>query len=202
MAKRAIDRRVARTRATLQHALISLIPKKGYEAVTVEDICDAANVGRSTFYAHYTGKDDLKRRGLDEHLRALLATRQKEALAAPGDVHDRSLGFSLLLFEHARDHLELYRALAGGRGGEVSLSGIREILSDLVRAELTATAATDLPEVAPREFVVQYVVGAYMAVLTWWLDRGAKPPPVEVDRMFRRLATDGIRPTWRRAAES
>ncbi|RTM09235.1 MAG: TetR family transcriptional regulator [Hyphomicrobiales bacterium] len=77
MARRAIDRRVARTRATLQHALISLIPKKGYEAVTVEDICDAANVGRSTFYAHYTGKDDLKRRGLDEHLRALLAPRQK-----------------------------------------------------------------------------------------------------------------------------
>jgi hypothetical protein len=31
-----------------------------------------------------------------------------------------------------------------------------------------------------------------MAVLTWWLDRGAKPPPAEVDEMFRRLATDGI----------
>ncbi|MBN9138523.1 MAG: TetR family transcriptional regulator, partial [Phyllobacterium sp.] len=84
MAERTIDRRIARTRATLQHALISLIPKKGYEAITVEDICDVANVGRSTFYAHCTGKDDLKRRGLDEHLRALLSARQKEALAAQG----------------------------------------------------------------------------------------------------------------------
>ncbi|MBN9270895.1 TetR/AcrR family transcriptional regulator [Mesorhizobium sp. 65-26] len=192
MAERTIDRRIARTRATLQHALISLIPKKGYEAITVEDICDVANVGRSTFYAHCTGKDDLKRRGLDEHLRALLSARQKEALAAQGDGRARSLAFSLLLFEHARDHLELYRALAGGRGGEVSLGSIREILSDLVRAELAVTAAKNLPGAAPREFVVQYVVGAYMAVLTWWLDRGAKPPPAEVDRMFRRLATDGI----------
>ncbi|WP_375162748.1 TetR-like C-terminal domain-containing protein [Mesorhizobium sp. Mes31] len=96
------------------------------------------------------------------------------------------------MFEHARDHLELYRALAGGRGGAISLGGIRQILSDLVRGELAASAGAE--EAAPREFVVQYVVGAYMAVLTWWLDRGAKPPPMQVDAMFRRLAIDGILP--------
>lgn len=192
MAKRTIDRRIARTRGTLQHALTSLILKKGYEAITIEDICEAANVGRSTFYAHYTSKDDLKRRGLDEHLRELLTDRQREALATPGDRRTRSLGFSLTMFEHARDHLELYRALAGGRGGDVSLGSIRQILSDLVRAEMAATVDRNSAEAIPREFVVQYVVGAYMAVLTWWLDRGAKPSPAQVDAMFRRLATDGV----------
>lgn len=192
MAKRAIDRRIARTRGTLQHALTSLILEKGYEAITVEDICEAANVGRSTFYAHYTSKDDLKRRGLDEHLRELLTDRQREALATPGDRRTRSLGFSLTMFEHARDHLQLYRALAGGRGGDVSLGMIRQILSDLVRAELPATPDRNSVGVIPHDLVVQYVVGAYMAVLTWWLDRGAKPSPAEVDAMFRRLATDGI----------
>ena len=59
LAKHAIDRRITRTREVLQHALTSLILKKGYEAITIQDICDAANVGRSTFYAHYTSKDDL-----------------------------------------------------------------------------------------------------------------------------------------------
>jgi len=62
MTKKPIDRRVARTRAMLEQALVSLVPKKGYEAITIEDICDAANIGRSTFYGHYTGKDDLMRR--------------------------------------------------------------------------------------------------------------------------------------------
>jgi hypothetical protein len=84
MAKRPIDRRVARTRAMLQKAHISLILEKGYEAITVEDICEVANVGRSTFYAHYTSKDDLRRSGL-ENLRRLLVDRQKDALAMPGD---------------------------------------------------------------------------------------------------------------------
>ena len=184
------DRRSARTRAMLQHAHISLLLKKGYEAITIKDICDAANVGRSTFYAHYTSKDDLKRSGL-EHLRKDLVDRQRVALAAQGDIRGRSLGFSLTMFEHARDHIDLYRALVGGRGGAVALGSIRQILSDLVRKELAATIDKNSADIIPRELVVQYVVGAYMAVLTWWLDGGAKLPPQRVDAMFRRLAAQG-----------
>ena len=81
MAKKAIDRRSLRTKATLQHALNSLIMKNGYEAITIKDICDAANVGRSTFYAHYKSKDDLKRRGF----RALAQTTRRAAKGGSGD---------------------------------------------------------------------------------------------------------------------
>src|SRR5882672_9593507 len=190
-AKAVIDRRIPRTRAMLQHALTSLILKKGYEAITIQDICDEANLGRSTFYAHYTGKDDLKRSGF-EHLRKELIDRQREARAAPGAVKDRSLGFSLTMFEHARDHIKLYRAMIGGRGGTVSLGEIRKILSELVRHELAATAGKNAADSIPRELAVQYVVGAFMAVMTWWLDGGAKLPPKRIDAMFRRLATEGI----------
>jgi len=175
----------------LQHALTSLILKKSYEAITIQDICDEANVGRSTFYAHYTSKDDLKRKGF-EHLRKELVDRQREAQAASGEIKDRSLSFSLTMFEHARDHIDLYRALVGGRGGAVSLGQIRQILSDLVRNEFTAIAGKNSVDTVPRELVVQYVVGAFMAVMTWWLDGGAKLPPKRIDAMFRRLATVGI----------
>ena len=170
---------------------MSLILKKAYEVITVEDICDTANVGRSTFYSHYTGKDDLKRSSF-EHLRRQLAGQQKDALAAPGDIRSRSLGFSLSMFEHARDHLQLYRALVDGYGGAVALGSIREILSDLVRDELAATAGETSEDIIPPELVIQYVVGAYMAVLTWWLDGGAELPAKQIDTMFRRLATQGI----------
>ena len=191
LAKDAIDRRIPRTRAMLQHALTSLILKKGYEAITIQDICDEANVGRSTFYAHYTSKDDLKRKGF-ERLRKELVDRQREARVASGQLKDRSLGFSLTMFEHARDHLDLYRALVGGHGGAVSLGQIRQILSDLVRNELAATIGKNSADTVPRELVVQYIVGAFMAVMTWWLDGGAKLPPERIDAIFRRLATEGI----------
>jgi AcrR family transcriptional regulator len=191
MAKKVLDRRILRTKAMLQQALNSLIPKKGYEAITIKDICEAANVGRSTFYAHYTSKDDLKRSGF-EPLRKLLIDRQRAALATARGDGSRNLGFSLPMFEHARDHRAHYRALVGSRGGTVSLATIRKILSDLARDELPITAEKNSADAIPRELVIQYVVGAYMAIMTWWLDAGAKVPPDRMDAMFRRLATEGI----------
>lgn len=191
MERLKIDRRVARTRAMLHHALMSLILEKGYEEITIGDICDAANVGRSTFYAHYTSKDDLRRSGLD-HMRKRIIDQHRDALATNGDLRDRPLAFSLAMFEHARDHLDRYRALVGSGGGAVALTTIRETLSDLVRDELTVTTDQKSTDAIPRELVVQYVVGAYMAVLTWWLDGGAKLPPQRMDAMFRRLAPKGI----------
>lgn len=191
MPRKPIDRRVARTRATLQRALTSLTLKKTYEAITVEEICEAANVGRSTFYAHFAGKDDLKRSGL-EHLRRQLRDHQRDALATSETPGNRSLAFSLPMFEHAREHIGLYRALVGNRGGAIALGTIRQILSDLARDEIHANTGKNPNGTIPREFIVHYVIGAYMAVLTWWLDGGAKLPPRQMDAMFRRLATEGI----------
>lgn len=191
MSKKAIDRRVPRTRAMLQQGLCALLRKKRYEAITIGDICTAANVGRSTFYAHYKSKDNLKRSGLDS-LHGVLAQRQKAARRDPGDVRDRSFDFSLSVFEHARDHLDHYRTLVGGRGGAVALAKLREMVTDLVRRELAVMITRRSTEDIPREAAVEYVVGAYMALLTWWLDNGAKVPPQRMDAMFRHLTTQGI----------
>jgi len=186
---RPIDRRVARTRGLLHQALLALILEKGYEAISVEDICDRANVGRSTFYAHFTSKDDLKRSGL-EHLRHELLERHRSA-AASLPAAARPLGFSLPMFEHARDHLHLYRALVGSKGGAIALDTIRQTLCDFVRKELAQAGTKDATGI-PRELMVQHIVGAYMAVLAWWLDGGARLPPERMDQVFRGLMREGI----------
>ena len=67
-----MDRRVQRTRESLHRALIALMIEKGYDAVTVGDIVDRANVGRSTFYAHYTDKEDLFDSGFKNFSKQLL----------------------------------------------------------------------------------------------------------------------------------
>jgi AcrR family transcriptional regulator len=188
-AQKPIDRRVARTRGMLHQALMSLILEKGYEAISVEDICERANVGRSTFYGHFTGKDDLKRSGL-EHLRRELIERHRSASASM-PVSARPLGFSLAMFEHARDHMHLYRALVGSKGGAIALDTIRQTLCDFVRGELAKAGRKDATS-APRELVLQHIVGAYMAVLIWWLDGGAKLPPERMDELFQGLMREGI----------
>ena len=75
------DRRVQRTRQLIRAAFRALLKEKGYEALTVQDIIDRANIGRATFYAHFENKDELFTSGFDE-LRAPLKARQHDAHAA------------------------------------------------------------------------------------------------------------------------
>lgn len=186
------DRRVVRTRRTLQHALLTLMLKKGYDAITVEEICAEANIGRSTFYAHFTSKDELKRGGLDEHLRKMLLERQKQAKSAAGVGKRVRFAFALYFFEHAREHLDLYQALVAKGGVTTTIAMMRQIITDLVRRELADTAPLGG---APREAVAQFVVGAFIALLTWWLDGGAKLSAERMDELFRRLALEGVMET-------
>ena len=195
----SIDRRVARTRASLQQAHLSLIVEKGYEATTVEDICAAANVGRSTFYAHYADKQDLHRRGLEELRRELVERSRAALLSADGD-RTSGFGFSLPMFEHARDHLPLYRALVGTPGAAIALDAIRQILCELARDQMPPPRPGE--GALSREFAVQYLVGAYLAVLTWWLDDGAKASPRTMDAMFQGLAAHGLRASGEAAVGS
>ncbi len=91
------DRRVARTRQLLRDALVSLILERGYDEVTVQDVLDRANLGRSTFYAHYRNKDDLLFSGFEEFAALLpvgdlgeavaIADRVRRNFAAAAAVH-------------------------------------------------------------------------------------------------------------------
>lgn len=64
MAPRKPDRRTERSRTALMSAFVEILLREGYEAVTVERIAERANVGRSTFYMHYTGKEDILRKSM------------------------------------------------------------------------------------------------------------------------------------------
>lgn len=180
MTKRAADRRVQRTRQLLQDALIAMMIEKGYEATTVQDIIDRANVGRATFYAHFADKETLLASRLED-LRTMLTERRQ---GAPG------LGFSLAMVEHARSHLPLYRSIVGQKSGAFVLHRIHRTMADLVGLDLKAMGFRGTAE--QRALAVEYIAGAFMAVLTWWLDQGAKMLPQEVDEIFRRLVMRGV----------
>jgi AcrR family transcriptional regulator len=185
-----MDRRAARTRRALHDSLMSLILRKGYEAITVQDIIEEADVGRSTFYAHYTGKEDLLRSGF-QTLRAELTEAQRTARANIHRSQDESLGFSLAMFEHASGYKDIYRALVGGRGGAVAVNEIRRMLADILKQELSSDRHD---ETVPQDVRIQFAVSAFLTVLTWWLERRPKLSPSQVDTIFRRLVINGIGP--------
>ena len=93
---------------------------------------------------------------------------------------------------HLKERHQHYRALMRGRAGPIVIDKIRDLLADLVRAELAARENASGPQAAAPEIAARFVVGAYLSVVTWWLDCGAKEPPEEIDKAFRNLALGGL----------
>ena len=186
-----MDRRVQRTHDVLHQALISLIVEKSYEVITVQDIIDRANVGRSTFYTHYVGKQDLLRAGL-KHLKEHLLAHQQAARASKWTSKERPFAFSLALFEHVHSYRPVYHAIVGRQSGTIVMSELRALLAELVQNDLKTFSPNERPADVPRNAVTHFVVGALISVITWWLDERSKLPPAEADAIFRRLTLPSV----------
>lgn len=185
------DRRVARTQQSLHVALNTLILEKGYDAITIKDITDHANVGRSTFYAHHGSKEGLLLSGL-QHLRMLLLAHQREALAASGGTKERVLSFSRAFYEHVHEYRDVYQALVGNMGGPAVTGGIKRIVADVVRIELGSVKGNSRDHEIPRDAVIQFTVDALFSILLWWFQRNPKLSPAAADAIFRRLTLPAL----------
>lgn len=185
-----IDRRSRRTRQALHQALIRLIVERGYDEITVADIAEVADTGRSTFYAHFTDKDDLLR-SAGGYLKRVLVMEHEAAATSSGRPEDRLLGFSGFMTVHLYEQRVIFHALMRGQGGPIFLEMIRDVLCEIVRKELPTTSNGDALE---REVAVQFIVGGYITVVTWWLRSGAKQDPSAVEAAFRAIASSGLRP--------
>ena len=189
----SIDRRVVRTRSLLQQALFRLVAEKGYTAITVEDICREADVGRSTFYTHYPDKESLRKATIDEHMNGLRA----RAVEHPSQQRAKGFSFSGPAFEHAHATRQMHRALLGGKKREMP-EEIRSWISAQVRWELVRISGGNEGG-ARLEIATHFVVGAFLDVMHWWLDHDTGLAPAEVDRMFQRIAFKGVEAAIREA---
>lgn len=185
------DRRVQRTRELLQKALIELISERGYDAITVQDIVDRANVGRTTFYQHYSSKDELSMSCHEAmvsefHFGPLYPLSRAELLAPeapPGLVS-------------AYRHLEAARALVyrifQGKDGVLILRRIRDWSAQEIAASLRA-AFPESDSAIPVDVLANYLAGAQIALVQWWLEKRQPHAPEHLAQTFHRLQRAAIR---------
>src|SRR2546426_7021909 len=99
------DRRVRRTQHLLARALIALTLEKGYEAVTIRDITERADVGYATFFRHYHDKDELLKDVLDVVLTEII-----DLLGSTQPAADPTT-IGVLLFRYVQEQSEVIRVL-------------------------------------------------------------------------------------------
>jgi AcrR family transcriptional regulator len=169
------DRRVLRTRRMLREALIALITERGWDNVSVQDVCERADVGRSTFYTHFADREELLLGGFDD-LRKMLR-------APKGRSKDGTLPFVRGLIEHVHGHSQLFRAIIGKRAGHSIEKRFRQTVMGLVREELIESGLGG----RALDVTSHYVAGALVELLTWWVDTRNALGADEIEELFRKL---------------
>lgn len=191
MKKKKEDRRVERTRMLLHEALMALIPEKGYEKVTVQDILDRANLGRSTFYSHYRHKDELLLSGFD-HLRTILEERHQSLMAGKRSAKGGEFNLSLELFRHAGENHGHYKAMVGKQSGQMIMRQAHDYLAAVVREHLSSIMKSRKSPPMPLDMAAHWIVSSFLSLMTWWLDHNLPHTPEEMDAIFRRLTLPGL----------
>jgi AcrR family transcriptional regulator len=186
------DRRVERTQQLLRGALRSLIHEKGFEALTVQEIIDRANVGRATFYSHFDNKDDLLVSGFED-LRASLKARQRDAFSRGHAIEERVFGFSQEVFAHTNEYRDAFRAMVGQRSGAVVQRLLQKLLVELIREDVKRTVVKTESSPAQTEALVHFITGALVGVLMWWLDGRMRLSVDDVNAYFRKLAIPALK---------
>ena len=187
-----LHRQVQRTRDLLQKALIELIGERGYDAITIQDIVDRANVGRTTFYLHYQSKDDLftschETIVSEFHFGPLYPLSRKELLspeAPPGMIS---------AYRHLEDARTLLYPIFQGKD---SLMILRRILRDWSAQEIEASLRAAFAETAstiPVDVLANYLAGAQIALVQWWLEKRQPHTPETLAQTFHRLQRAAIR---------
>lgn len=157
-ARKPIDRRIARTQRLLHEALLSLILERGWDAIGVQDICERADVGRSTFYVHFADKEELLLSGfahLEQQLRAHVSAAPEEALAFVGP-----------LIEHVAQYQRLYRALVGKHSALAVQKRMLHLVAELLDEQLSPTRKPS----PRRTALVRYAAGGFLELLIGWLE--------------------------------
>ncbi len=184
------DRRVRRTRELLRRALLSLVQEHGYERITVQDILDRADVGRSTFYAHYRDKDDLLLSGFED-IRSALTAEREAAQQAAGRTSE-FLQPLLTVFRHVEAHRHFWQPLTRKGGAEMVVRILRDYVTELVREQFRSRFPELRRNQPELEAAVQFVASSCIGLSIWWLDNDLPYSAEEIHSVFQRLTAHGV----------
>ncbi|MDD2649422.1 MAG: TetR/AcrR family transcriptional regulator [Eubacteriales bacterium] len=177
-----MDRRQQKTRDAIFSAFSELLSQNSFNKITVQQIIDAANVGRTTFYAHFETKDDLLREMCIEIFDHVFSS----ALQAK-NTHDFSLSaekpsalITHILY-HLRDNRKNILGILSCESVELFLGYFRQYLDKSLALKLADSCALSG---VPQDFLINHISGSFVNMVRWWTENGLAKTPEELAEYF------------------
>lgn len=179
-----MDRRQRKTREAIFNAFTALLSEKNYNQISVQDIIDAADVGRTTFYAHFETKDYLLKNLCEELFGHIIDT----AMGLPHGHYHYTCGSAedsvfLHLLRHLQENDNNILELLSSQNNEIFL---RYFKSNLKRLIITLYSNTGVLRIAelPEDFIINHISSSFVETVYWWISQNMKETPEEINNWF------------------
>ena len=208
MKVKKINRRVDRTRKALREALFELIREKSYDQITVEEITERANLGRTTFYLHYRDKEDLLLEDFIDLIDQLVskAVDDRPLLRLKtmgGNPSTPANPFSnlnlfrpnLIIFQNVAKNADLLHIILHNGGAVQIATRLRETVLKAVQQIALASQAWSEIEIRfeiPVEVIANFYAGSLLGLISWWLDNDMPFTPELMTLFSQRLFFLGL----------
>lgn len=180
-----MDRRQQKTRKATFRALGTLLERKSYNNITVQDIIDEADIGRSTFYAHFETKDDLLKE-LCKELFGHIVNSAMDCTHTHGLYSDGSAPESVFchLLQHLAENDNNILGLLSCENSGIFLRYFKDSLNELIYSQFVKQNSHK-NEALPEDFLINHISGSFVEMVLWWIKGHRKQTPEELDRYFR-----------------
>ena len=164
-----MDRRQQKTRAAIFQAFISLLSEQSYSHITVQEIIDRANVGRTTFYDHFETKDELLK-ALCENLFGHIISSAKDCTHTHGLYSDSSAPESIFchLLQHLQENDNNVLGLLSCESSEIFLRYFKDNLNELIQNQFVNQNRKNNKDIPP-DFLINHISGSFVEMVLWWI---------------------------------
>ena len=167
------ERRRLQTRKLLVQTTLDLILEQGYDAISIQEITDRADLGRGTFYIHFKDKEEVVWTAFQELFGELEQEAHKKLDRNMPQVEYYGL---LNIFRHAEKNRDLYRLMFGSHGSALLTARVQDSLAQVFLYDIRHAAARlgamagDVNFNLPEDFEAQMLTGMITRLLVWWLE--------------------------------
>ncbi len=182
-----MDRRTKKTRAAIFDAFITLVSNKSYSKITIQEIIDTADIGRSTFYTHFETKDIL----LKEFCREMFLHAFSHNPSAE-TTHDFSSSkgnlktFLTHILYHLRDEEKHLSGVLLSTSSELFWNYIKQQLS-LSITNLIPEIKTEKSQLIPDDLLLLHITDSFVTLTKWWIKKGMKETPEVIESYFENM---------------
>ena len=177
-----MDRRQRKTREAIYRAFTALLKEESYAKITVQQIIDRADIGRTTFYTHFDTKDALLQTFCTDIFDHVFSRElDKEETHDFSHDHDTRARVTHILY-HLQEHIDYLSGILSGESDAMFMGFMKDRLAQLFAPSIPK--ATDVPY----DYMLNHMVCDFSETIRWWT-KNPRYSPEEISRFFFETTT-------------